>query len=169
MLEPSTSSSSTTLVGSSGRPRSPAVQNRLRRSVLSESRSSSSSPDAPSRPAPRPRVAQKRCPFLSSCTTPNDTSPSRASSLGGTTATDTHPDSSPPAPGRLPSPPPTTPNPHPAPRETEPGSPSRRAALPPPCPRAPGGRRGPAPAGRRGHALWGAGGPELRPNGIADL
>jgi hypothetical protein len=40
---------------------------------------------------------------LSSCTTPNETSPRRASSDGGTTAIDTQHDSSPAAAGRVPS------------------------------------------------------------------
>src|SRR2546429_9295291 len=102
MLEPSTSSSSTTLVGSNGRPRRPAVQNNAVRSVLAESRISSGSPDALSARIPPPRDAQKRWPLLSSWTTPNDTSPRRAASLGGTTATDTHADPSPAAPGRGP-------------------------------------------------------------------
>src|SRR5690348_18169048 len=103
MLEPSTSSSSTTLVGSNGRPRNPAVQNKAVRSVLAERRSSTGSPDAPSALGPPPREAQKRWPLLSSWTTPNDTSPRRASSLGGTTATDTQADSRPAAAGRVPS------------------------------------------------------------------
>ena len=86
MLEPSTSSSSTTLVGSSGRPRSPAVQNSAPRSVFADGASGIGDPVAVSARAPPPRDAKNRAPVLSSWTTPNDTSPSRASSDGGTTA-----------------------------------------------------------------------------------
>src|SRR5260370_40316308 len=102
MLEAATSSSGSTLVGSTGRPRRPAVQNNAVRSVLAESRISSGSPDALSALVPPPRDVQKRWPLLSSWTTPNDTSPRRAASPGGTTAVDTHADSRPAAAGRVP-------------------------------------------------------------------
>ena len=103
MLEPSTSSSSTTLVGSKGRPRSPAVQNSALRSVFADGPSGIGDPVAVSARAPRPATPTNRAPVFSSWTTPNDTSPSRASSDGGTTPIDTQHDSSPAAAGRVPS------------------------------------------------------------------
>src|SRR5690348_14182159 len=91
------------LVGSSGRPRRPAVQNSALRSALLDGASPSGSPAAVSGPAPPPRRALNQPPVLSLTTTPNDTSPRRASSDGGTTAIDTQHDSSPAAAGRVPS------------------------------------------------------------------
>ena len=99
MLEPSTSSSSTTLVGSRARPRSPAVQNSAPRSVLADGTIGIGDPVAVSARTPLPREARNRAPVFNSWTTPNDTSPSRASSDGGTTPTDTQHDSRPAAAG----------------------------------------------------------------------
>src|SRR5262249_40210246 len=103
MLEPSTSSSSTTASGTDGRPRRPPAKNNAPRSTLVDGATGMRDPSARSATAPSPGAAWKRSPDLSSWTTPNPTSPSRASSDGGTTATDTQQDSSPAAAGRVPS------------------------------------------------------------------
>ena len=96
MLEPSTSSSSTTLVGQQRRARGAPRSRTARRGRCWPTARSGSAIRSRSPPrAPSPRDARNRAPVFSSCTTPNDTSPSRASSDGGTTPTDTQHDSSP--------------------------------------------------------------------------
>ena len=73
-----------------GRPRRPAVQNSASRSVFRRRRERDRRAVGASRRARRRRAAPRSAsPVLSSCTTPNDTSPSRASSSGGTTPIDT--------------------------------------------------------------------------------